>query len=261
LIDREIWMLAGTAATLGLVHTVVGPDHYLPFIVIGRARNWKLRKTLGVAFLAGLGHILSSVVLGFVGIALGIAVAKLEGVESTRGTLAAWLLIGFGFAYFVWGMRRAWRAKPHAHAHLHDLEDAVVHSHGPEEGPHDPDHEHVHRHAHVHTHELAEHAHPHGEAPHKANITPWVLFTIFVFGPCEPLIPLVMYPAARHNMAGVALVAAAFGLVTVLTMLAIIAAASFGASFLRLGRLERYAHALAGLMIFLSGLAVQFLGL
>ena len=46
MIEREIWMLAGTAATLGLVHTVIGPDHYLPFIVIGRAREWTLRKTL-----------------------------------------------------------------------------------------------------------------------------------------------------------------------------------------------------------------------
>ena len=34
--------------------------------------------------------------LGFLGIALGIAVARLEGVESTRGEIAAWLLIGFG---------------------------------------------------------------------------------------------------------------------------------------------------------------------
>ena len=127
-------MLAGTAATLGLVHTVIGPDHYLPFIVIGRARNWTLRKTLGVAFLAGLGHILSSVVLGFLGIALGIAVARLEGVESARGAIAAWLLIGFGFAYFVWGMRRAWRGKPHVHPHLHDHEDAHVHPHGPDQG-------------------------------------------------------------------------------------------------------------------------------
>ncbi|MGZ5454451.1 MAG: urease accessory protein UreH domain-containing protein [Candidatus Aminicenantales bacterium] len=261
MIDRDIWMLAGTAATLGLVHTVIGPDHYLPFIVIGRARNWTLRKTLFVSFLAGLGHILSSVVLGFVGIALGIAVAKLEGVESARGGIAAWLLIGFGFAYFVWGMRWAWRGKPHVHAHLHDHEDAQVHPHGPDEGPHDPDHEHVHQHAHTHTHELAEHAHPHGEVPKKANITPWVLFTIFVFGPCEPLIPLVMYPAARHSTAGVVLVAAAFGLVTIATMLVIIAAASLGVSFVRLGKLERYSHALAGLVIFISGLAVQFLGL
>ena len=78
MISREIWMLAGTAATLGLVHTVIGPDHYLPFIVIGRARNWPLRKTLMVSFLAGLGHILSSVVLGFLGIGLGLAVARLE---------------------------------------------------------------------------------------------------------------------------------------------------------------------------------------
>jgi len=261
MITREIWLLAGTAAGLGLVHTVIGPDHYLPFIVIGRARNWTLRKTLLVSFFAGLGHILSSVVLGFVGVALGIAVARLEGVESARGAIAACLLIGFGLAYFIWGLRRAWRGKPHTHPHLHDHEEDHVHPHGPDLGPHDPAHVHVHQHAHTHTHELAEHAHLHGEVPRKANITPWVLFTIFVFGPCEPLIPLVMYPAARHSTAGVVLVAGAFGLVTIATMLAIIAAVSFGASFVKLGKLERYSHALAGLMIFVSGLVVQFLGL
>jgi len=129
---------------------------------------------------------------------------------------------------------------------------------------------HAHRHAHadaqagghdhVHTHADAEHAHPHG-ADKKVNITPWVLFTIFVFGPCEPLIPLVMYPAARHSTSGVVLVAGAFGLATILAMLAIIAAASWGVSFVRLGRLERYSHALAGLMIFASGLSVRLLGL
>ena len=249
MIEREIWVLAGTAASLGLVHTVIGPDHYLPFIVISRARNWTLRKTLFVSFLAGLGHILSSVVLGFVGIALGIAVARLEGVESARGEIAAWLLIGFGLAYFLWGMRRAWKGKPHTHAHLHGHAGAHEHPHSPEHGVHE----------HVHSHETAEHAHLHGESG-KVNITPWVLFTIFVFGPCEPLIPLVMYPAARHSTAGVALVAGAFGLITIATMLIIITAASWGARFVRLGKLERYSHALAGLMIFVSGLAVQFLG-
>ena len=137
---------------------------------------------------------------------------------------------------------------------------APAHEQEPEAG-HDHDHDHDHQHAHPHTHELASHVHPHGEKPKKANITPWVLFTIFVFGPCEPLIPLVMYPAARHSTAGVALVAAAFGLTTIVTMLVIIAAASYGAKFVKLGRLERYSHALAGLMIFVSGLAVQFLGL
>ncbi len=272
MISREIGVLIATAASIGFIHTVIGPDHYLPFIVIGRARAWSLRKTLLVSALAGVGHILSSVVLGFVGIALGLAVSRLEGFEAFRGRTAGWLLLGFGIAYFLWGVRRAIRNKPHVHSHLHAAAGAAVdhvhadgggdhthpHSHG--EGPHhhepaaDAD-----AHTHVHVHR-GEHVHVH-EVPGRTNITPWVLFTIFVFGPCEPLIPLLMYPAAKHSTAGVALVAGAFGIVTIGTMLAIIALASLGLSFVRLGRLERYAHALAGLMIALSGLAVQFLGL
>jgi sulfite exporter TauE/SafE len=107
--SSELLVLIGTAATLGLVHTVLGPDHYLPFIVISRARRWSLPKTLSISFLCGLGHVLSSVVLGLIGIALGIAVSRLEGVESFRGGAAAWLLIGFGFAYFIWGNTQSYK--------------------------------------------------------------------------------------------------------------------------------------------------------
>ena len=236
--NSEILIIAGTAATLGLVHTVLGPDHYLPFIVIGRARKWSLSKTLLISFFCGLGHVLSSVVLGFVGIALGIAVTRLEGVESVRGGIAAWLLIGFGFAYFIWGVHRAIKNKPHKHLHLHV--DGLEHEHS-------------------HTHET-EHAHIHAKKK-EASLTPWILFTIFVFGPCEPLIPLVMFPAAKHNIPGVILVASVFSLTTIATMLTIIAVSSLGVSFIRLGKVERYVHALAGAMILISGLSVQFLGL
>jgi nickel/cobalt exporter len=238
MIGREILILAGTAATIGLVHTVIGPDHYLPFIVMSRARRWPLSKTLFISFLCGLGHVLSSVVLGFLGIALGLAVARLEGFESLRGSWAAWLLVGFGFAYFVWGVWRAVRNKPHSHLHCHSAEE---------------EHEHVHGHQEDHVH-----VHSRGK---KVSLTPWILFTIFIFGPCEPLIPLVMYPAAKHNLAGVVLVTAAFGLTTISTMLTLIALSAWGLSFLRLGRLERYVHALAGAVIMISGLSVQFLGL
>ena len=238
MINSQILVIAGTAAILGLVHTVLGPDHYLPFIVMSRARKWSLKKTLFISFLCGLGHVLSSVMLGLVGIALGLAVLRLESIESLRGGVAAWLLIGFGFAYFIWGLRRAIKNKPHQHLHIHS------------DGG---------KHEHLHAHE-GEHSHLHDQKK-KANITPWILFTIFVFGPCEPLIPLVMYPAAKHNIGGVILVASVFGLTTIVTMLTIIAISSWGVSFVRLGRLERYVHALAGAMIFISGLSVQFLGL
>jgi ABC-type nickel/cobalt efflux system permease component RcnA len=236
--NSQILIIAGTAATLGLVHTVLGPDHYLPFIVISRARKWSLSKTLFISFLCGLGHVLSSVVLGFLGIALGIAVFRLENIESFRGGAAAWLLIGFGFAYFIWGLHRAIKNKPHKHLHFHS------------DGE---------KHEHVHSHE-SEHSHVHDEKK-KANVTPWILFTIFVFGPCEPLIPLVMYPAAKQNIGGVVLVTLAFGLTTIVTMLTIIAVSSWGMKFVKLGKLERYVHAIAGAMIFISGLSVQFLGL
>ena len=213
--SSEIVILAGAAAAIGFVHTVFGPDHYLPFIVLSKARQWSSVKTVMVTFLCGLGHVLSSVVLGFIGIALGIAVFKLEAIESFRGELAAWILIAFGFTYFVWGIHRAIRNRPHTHIHTSK----------------------------------------------SGSLTPWILFTIFIFGPCEPLIPLVMYPAAKGNMMNVVIVASVFGLTTISTMLGIVLASSYGLAKLPLGKLEKYSHALAGLAILLCGGAIKFLGL
>lgn len=237
--NKEIFVLCVTAASIGFFHTLFGPDHYLPFIVMSKARGWSASKTAVVTLLCGVGHIMSSVVLGFIGIAFGIAVMKLEALEAFRGNLAAWALIGFGLAYFAWGLRRAIRSKPHNHSHVHAEED--LH-------PHDHKHSHTGGHSHVH------------EAEGR-SITPWILFTIFVLGPCEPLIPILMYPAAKSSLSGLFLVTAVFGGVTILTMFTIVMVTSWGVSFAPLGKLERYTHALAGATIFLSGLAIQVLGL
>ncbi len=234
--SNEIAVLAGTAATLGFIHTLIGPDHYLPFIVISKARKWSIAKTMLITFISGLGHVLGSIVLGFLGLMLGIAVFKMESAESFRGDLAAWLLIAFGFTYFVWGIHRAIRARPHYHFHQHTEHDG-------------------HEHTHTHT---EDHTHIHDSK--TVSLTPWILFTIFIFGPCEPLIPLVMYPAAKGSMMGVALVASIFGLTTIGTMLVIVSASSIGLSKLPFRKLEPYSHAMAGLTILLSGGAIKLLG-
>lgn len=88
-----------------------------------------------------------------------------------------------------------------------------------------------------------------------------MLCTIFVFGPCEPLIPILMYPAAKNNTAGIILVAVLFSTVTITTMLGVVLVSTFGLNLLPLSKLERYSHALAGAAIFLCGVAIQFLGL
>jgi nickel/cobalt exporter len=238
IMSQEMIVLLFTAAFLGFFHTLLGPDHYLPFIVMGKARKWSMAKTTWITVLCGMGHVASSVLLGFIGIALGMAVTKLVVVESFRGNLAAWALIAFGLVYFVWGMRRAWKNKPHQHSHFHT------------DG-------HTHIHEHLHT---EEHAHVH-EMENKGNITPWVLFTIFVLGPCEPLIPIIMYPAAKENIGGLLLVTLVFGAVTILTMVGIVIASTWGINRLPLKKVERFTHALAGGSICLCGLAIQFLGL
>jgi len=234
----EISILLAAAATIGLVHTVLGPDHYIPFIVMARAGQWSLKKTMLVTALCGVGHVLSSVVLGAVGIGLGVAISQLEVLEAVRGSVAAWVLIAFGLVYAIWGLRWAYRRRPHRHLHVH--EDGTYHKHM---------HVHAEEHAHVHAHEGS------------ARLTPWILFIIFVLGPCESLIPVLMYPAAQSSLPGLILVVGTFGTVTVLTMLTIVGIATVGARRISIKPLERFTHAIAGVTIFLSGLAIQFLGL
>jgi len=234
---KEMMALYVTAASIGFFHTLLGPDHYLPFTVMSKARNWNLSKTALITFLCGLGHVLSSVVLGLIGIGFGIGVMKLEALEAFRGNIAAWVLIGFGFMYFIWGIRNAIRNRSHKHVHVHVDTDS---------------------HTHTHTHN-SQHIHVHDEK--EKNITPWILFTIFVLGPCEPLIPILMYPAAKKSMMDLFMVAGIFGLVTISTMLTIVVITSLGINLLPFKAMERYSHALAGAAICICGITIQFLGL
>lgn len=239
----EVIALVATAFSVGAVHTILGPDHYVPFAAMSRAGGWSLGRTLGVTAACGLGHVLGSVVIGLAGLALGIAVLRLESLEAWRGDVAGWLLIGFGLAYFAWGLVRAWRTHSggEGHHHLHVHADGTVHAH-----------EHTHHGDHLHVHAAAP-----GETAQAAVWGPWILFLLFAFGPCEPLIPLLMYPAAKASPWAVAGVVAAFTLATVGTMLAAVLVLRSGATVVRLPRLGRFSHALAGLAILSCGLLVK----
>lgn len=175
----ESLALCLTAITVGTVHTLLGADHYVPFVAMARAGGWSLGKTLRVTAACGLAHVAGSVGIGVVGLVLGLAMMRLEALEAFRGDVAAWLMIGFGLAYAVWGLVRAGRSQaPHDHVHAHA--DGTVHSH-------------------AHTHDAA-HLHLHGPQASTTPVwSPWMLFLVFAFGPCEPLIPLLMYPAAKAN--------------------------------------------------------------
>lgn len=229
-------VLLTTAVSIGFFHTLIGVDHSLPFVVMGRAQGWPLRKVLGITFLCGLGHVLSSVVLGVAGIGLGAAVEKLEWIEASRGELAAWSLIVFGLTYAAWSFARSRRVTEHTHVH----EDGTVHAHHHGEGG----------------------GHGHGlDASSVAGMTAWSLFVIFVLGPCEPLIPLLMVPALGWGWGSVVLVATAFGVTTIATMMTVVTVGYLGLGVPKFRKLEKHAHTLAGLAIASSGLAIQALGI
>ena len=236
--SQELTLLTITAASLGFVHTSLGPDHYIPFIAMSKARQWSIYKTSLITIMCGIGHVLSSVIIGIIGIAFGMAIVKLQDIESTRGEIAAWLLISFGIVYLIWGLRKAYRNKPHSHIHSHENGEVHIHKH---------------------THEN-EHAHVHADGK-KENITPWILFTIFIFGPCEVLIPLFMYTASLNNTFGLVLVTSVFGLATILTMLTIVLISLSGIKLISFNKIERYTHALAGAIILFCGIAIKFFGL
>jgi sulfite exporter TauE/SafE len=234
---NEAQILLLTAASIAFLHTVLGPDHYLVFTAMGKARRWSLRKTLRITLICGVGHVLGSILLGFIGIAVGAELAALVSIEGIRGSLAGWALLAFGITYFAWGLRQAGRGRVHSHVHVHE---DVVHDHAHD---HHADHTHVH------------------DSPSRVSITPWAMFIIFVFGPCEALIPLFMYPAAQQNFALVLQVAIVFGTVTLATMMAAVAITMAGLDRLDLPSPGRWNHAVAGASVALCGGAIMMLGL
>lgn len=96
-----------------------------------------------------------------------------------------------------------------------------------------------------------------GRGAKAAGVTPWILFTIFLFGPCEPLVPMLMYPAATANAWGVVMVALLFSLATIGTMTAMVVALCLGAGAMRFARVGRFAHALAGAVVLSCGMAIK----
>ena len=226
------------AAGIAVTHAILGPDHYLPFLMLAKARGWSRARTLLVTAICGLGHVLSSMALGVVGLGIGAGLGWVERIEGQRGDWAAWALVWFGLAYTLWGVRKALKRRqgldPHSHHHGH---------------------------VHIHTGGGHEHHHAAEVDRHDSASTFWALFVVFVLGPCEPLIPLFVLPASRGDWGLAALTGGVFGVVTVASMLVLVLIGHAGLSRLPLGPMARWAHAMAGAVVMGSGLAVIYLGL
>lgn len=226
-------MLFVSAASLGFVHTILGPDHYLPFIVLSKARRWSRNKTMWITFISGIGHVGSSVLIGLIGIALGFSLNKLEYIESFRGDLVGWMLLAFGILYTFYGIYTYIKSSHHFH-----LPNFLV----PKK---------IRGLQHLPTEDLKE---------DNTKLTPWILFLIFVFGPCEVLIPVLIFPAYKSSAFGMLMVALIFGIATIATMMLAVYIGHKGTSLIKFKKQERYLHLIAGILILFSGSGILFFG-
>lgn len=95
---------------------------------------------------------------------------------------------------------------------------------------------------------------------HTKSLSYWIVFIIFVFGPCEAMLPLLTASAAlgAHAILSVSIV---FSIATILTMLCAVGTGLAGLNALKLPWLEKYASEIAGATVMLCGIAIVFLGL
>lgn len=108
-----------------------------------------------MTFASGLGNNTS----GITGVIFGFTIVNLEALESLCGDITCRALISFGRLYGIRGIRKAIRMRPHTHSPVHD----------------------GHAQPRIHAHESNC---LHIDDEEKAtSLAPWILFTIFVFGP------------------------------------------------------------------------------
>jgi ABC-type nickel/cobalt efflux system permease component RcnA len=235
--DTALLTIAITGFTVAFLHAAI-PTHWVPFVLVGKARGWSRRRTLAVTAVAGSGHILVTTLIGFL-----IAWGGFEVEESlehifpfvTSGIL---LLVGLYFAV------RQWRGQGICHHH-------------PPGSHHQPSQDCGHDHDHGKTHWDAELA---GTPLVKDNQGDWAaiggLFSMVTLSPCEGFLPIYL-SGVQFGWSGFVVLSAILAVATTAGMTLLTGITLLGSERFRLERFERYeAGLLAGLFLVLA--AVTF---
>jgi nickel/cobalt exporter len=82
---------------ISILHALI-PNHWLPVLAIGRKEGWSLGETSRITFIAGLAHVISTVIIG---ILLGLIGEQLtQHIDQFTHVIAPSILILIGF-YFL----------------------------------------------------------------------------------------------------------------------------------------------------------------
>jgi nickel/cobalt transporter (NicO) family protein len=111
--------LLAAAAGVAIGHAIL-PDHWVPLAVVGRTRRYPLSRVARLSGLAGIAHVLVSLALGAIVIAVGLQFRST--IQSAQEAIVGGLLIvtGLGFAVLELTGRGHHHGPGHDHDHDHD---------------------------------------------------------------------------------------------------------------------------------------------
>ncbi len=240
--------LVAPAILLAMSHAL-SPDHWFPFVVIGRANRWRVKSVMGLAFLAAAGHAISSIAIGLLSVFAKHGAPR-DVAEFLREVTPT-LLIAFGLLYALFS---AYKVRVSRHGHSHGL---PVLNRWMGIDPHDydlPGHDHDHRHDDAC-------GHGHGDCDkdvlptaHLSGRAAWGLVVILGITPCIALLPIT-FAASRYGAFAVILTNAAFAVTAISSILLATWLALRGMKLLRLKFFDKYGGITAGIIIALIGTA------
>jgi nickel/cobalt exporter len=109
--------LLAAAAGVGFGHAIL-PDHWVPLAVLGRTRRYSLSRIARLSSLAGVAHVLVSLVLGALIIAIGLQFRST--IQSAQDTIIGCILIATGLGFAVLEITGRGHSHDHDHDHSHD---------------------------------------------------------------------------------------------------------------------------------------------
>jgi cadmium resistance protein CadD (predicted permease) len=216
--------LLAAAAGVGFGHAIL-PDHWVPLAVVGRTRRYPLTKVARLSGLAGVAHVLISMLLGAVVIAVGLQFRST--VQSAQDTIIGSLLIATGLGFGAFELL----GPGHSHDHRHD------HGHSDNHDGHDHD------------------KHDHHE---RRGVRGLVAITVPFGAAASPdLTILPVFLAATAAGAATAIGALViFAAVTITTIVGLTLTAAKGGYQIRGQWLERWGNALTAIVLIAIGLLV-----
>lgn len=229
--------IAALGFPLAFLHAAI-PTHWLPFVLVGRARSWARGKILAVTLAAGLGHVALTTALG-----LALAWFGFQLNEKLGGAfvwIAAGILALMGL-YYLWRQARGL---------------GICHHHPPGS----------HHHADAHCGEEIDHTHWEDELKDSPLTSARVgdsaavggLFVMLTISPCEAFLPVyvagVQFGWRGFVVLSVILAVAALAGMTLFTWLAV-----QGFDRIRIHRFERNEAGWLGLIFLVLAAVVVLL--